>query len=89
MITVYFPLINFDWPDSFPVAGQLVNVLGFSFRYPSWLPTSDEPFMFFKPVFNFADSCISVGVVLLILFFRKDFARLEEAYKSQKTENKK
>ena len=45
--------------------------------------------MFFKPVFNFADSCISVGVVLLILFFRKDFARLEEAYKSQKTENKK
>lgn len=85
----YFPLINFDWPESFPVAGQMVDFLGFSFRYPSWLPTSDEPFMFFKPVFNFADSCISVGVVLLILFFRKDFLSLEEAYKTNRENNKK
>lgn len=85
----YFPLINFDWPDSFPVGGQVVNFLGLSFRYPSWLPTSDEPFMFFKPVFNFADSCISVGVVLLILFFRQDFVRLEEAYNKYKKEGNK
>ena len=73
----------------FPVGGQVVNFLGLSFHYPSWLPTSDEPFMFFKPVFNFADSCISVGVVLLILFFRQDFVRLEEAYNKYKKEGNK
>ena len=80
----YFPLIRFDWPETFPVAGELVNCCGVSFAWPSWLPSSDEPFMFFKPVFNFADSCISVGVVLLILFFRNDFARLESLWDSQK-----
>jgi len=85
---LYFPLINFDWPDTFPVAGQLVELFGFSFRYPSWLPTSDEPFMFFKPVFNFADSCITTGVVMLILFFRQDFVRLEEAYNAGRSDKK-
>lgn len=80
----YFPLIRFEWPDSFPMAGQMVHWLGMSFHWPSWLPTSDEPFMFFKPVFNFADSCISVGVVLLILFFRNDFSRLENIFDKKK-----
>ena len=28
--------------------------------------------IFFRPVFNFADSCITVAVIVLILFFRKD-----------------
>lgn len=80
----YFPLVNFDWPDSFPATGEVVRWLGFSFSWPSWLPTSDEPFMFFKPVFNFADACISVGVALLILFFRKDFERINTAWEEQK-----
>ena len=73
----YFPLIRFDWPESFPAAGQAMEWLGFNFRWPSWAPCSDEQFLFFKPVFNFADACVSVGVVSLILFFRKDFSRLE------------
>lgn len=42
--------------------------------FPSWFPIwGGEHFVFFSPVFNFADSCISVGVVLLFIFFRKDF----------------
>ncbi len=80
----YFPLIRFDWPDTFPVAGQAMEWLGFSFKWPSWAPCSDEPFMFFKPVFNFADACVSVGVVSLILFFRKDFSRLETLFDKKK-----
>lgn len=31
---------------------------------------------FFSPVFNFGDACISVGVVLLLLFYRKDLSRI-------------
>ena len=32
-----------------------------------------DMFVFFSPVFNFADSCISIGVITIILAFRKDF----------------
>ena len=31
-----------------------------------------EPFIFFSPVFNFADACISVGVTLFLIFYRKE-----------------
>lgn len=76
----YFPLIRFDWPASFPVSGEPMQWLGFSFNWPSWAPCSNEPFMFFKPVFNFADSCVSVGVVALILFFHRDFSKIEKLF---------
>lgn len=40
--------------------------------YPSWFPMwGGEPFVFFSPVFNLADAAISVGIVLLLLFYRK------------------
>ena len=65
----YFPLIRFDWPESFPSTGEAVSWLGQTFPWPNWLPTSDEPFMFFKPVFNFADAAISVGVAMLLLAY--------------------
>ena len=29
--------------------------------------------IFFRPVFNFADSCITVAVFIIFLFYRKDF----------------
>lgn len=65
----YFPLISFEWPASFPRIHEMVTLCGLSFRWPSWMPCSDEPFMFFKPVFNFADAAISVGVALLLLMY--------------------
>ena len=42
--------------------------------FPDWFPLwGGESFTFFSPIFNFADSCISVGVITIILAFRKDF----------------
>ena len=44
----------------------------FEFDWPSWIPVvGNEHFIFFSPIFNFADSSISVGVVLLLLFYRE------------------
>jgi len=65
----YFPLLRFDWPASFPKMHELVTWCGVSFHWPDWLPCSDEPFLFFKPVFNFADAAISVGIVMLTLAY--------------------
>jgi signal peptidase II len=40
---------------------------------PEWFPFwGGQPYTFFSPVFNFADACISVGVVLLLLLCRKE-----------------
>ena len=35
-----------------------------------------EHFVFFSPVFNFADSCISVSVVWLLLFYREQIGKI-------------
>jgi signal peptidase II len=43
-----------------------------------------EHFVFFSPVFNFADASISVGVVMLLLFFRKEVSQI--TLKKEKTE---
>jgi len=72
----YFPLVHFDWPDWFPKTREVVDIAGFNVTWPSWAPTSDRQFIFFSPVFNFADAAISVGVGILLLFFPKSFTAL-------------
>jgi signal peptidase II len=43
----------------------------FEFDLPSWMPfVANQHFIFFSPIFNFADASISVGVILLLLFYR-------------------
>ena len=46
--------------------------------WPSWMPwVGGQPFRFFEPVFNFADSCVTVGAFYLILFQYKFFSKGE------------
>ena len=56
--------------------GKVVDMFYFPLivtTWPQWVPYfGGEEFIFFSPVFNFADACISVGVVLMLLFCRKD-----------------
>lgn len=56
---LYFPVINILQADM-----------------PDWVPDiifgSDGRFVFFRPIFNIADSAITVGVFWLILFQRKN-----------------
>lgn len=55
--------------------GHVVDMLQFpmfTWTWPEWLPLlGGDRFTFFEPVFNIADSAISVGAVLLILKTRK------------------
>lgn len=47
----------------------------FSFNWPEWMPyVGGEHFIFFQPIFNFADAAISVGIVVLIIFYSKYLA---------------
>ena len=59
--------------------GKVVDMLYFPLvnsHFPDWFPFwGGEHFIFFRPVFNLADAGISVGIILLILFYRNQFNR--------------
>ena len=49
----------------------------FSGIYPNWIPfLGGSDFQFFRPVFNVADSSISIGIFAIILFYRREFSEL-------------
>ena len=51
--------------------GRVVDMFYFPlFTWPDWLPLVGGD-IFFAPVFNFADSCITCSVATLLLFYRK------------------
>lgn len=51
--------------------GRVVDMFYFPlFTWPEWLPLVGGD-IFFSPVFNFADACISCSVFAIILFYRK------------------
>jgi signal peptidase II len=60
------------------LTGKVVDMLYFplfSFVWPEWIPmVGGQPHTFFSPVFNIADSSISLGVVILLLFYRKEIS---------------
>ena len=63
--TGYAPLLH----------GKVVDMLYFplfSGTFPEWMPfVGGREFLFFRFIFNVADSAITVGVILILLFYRK------------------
>ena len=61
--------------------GKVVDMLYFPIidtTWPEWVPYfGGQPFQFFRPVFNLADSSITTGVLALIIFQRKFFTHKE------------
>lgn len=70
--------------------GKVVDMLYFPViqtHLPDWVPIrGGTEFIFFRPVFNIADSSITTGVLLLLFFQRRFFARKEEAQKEEVAE---
>ncbi|MBN2263947.1 MAG: lipoprotein signal peptidase [Prolixibacteraceae bacterium] len=51
---------------------------------PNWWPVNPgQRFIFFRPVFNIADSSITVGISIILLFYRKIFNELETSKSSE------
>jgi signal peptidase II len=59
--------------------GKVVDMLYFPLIdtvLPSWIPFwGGKPFVFFRPIFNVADSTICVSVFVLLLFYRKALSK--------------
>ena len=60
--------------------GKVVDMFYFPLivtTWPDWVPVvGGNPYVFFSPIFNFADASISVGVVMLLLFYRKEIGEI-------------
>ncbi len=71
--------------------GRVVDMFYFPIiegHFPAWFPIwGGEELVFFRPVFNFADASISVGVILIILnqkrFFGKKVETKEEGVEQE------
>lgn len=69
--------------------GKVVDMFYFPLivsTWPDWIPHfGGQDFIFFSPIFNFADACISVGVIILLLFYRKDLEHIGSTIQDKET----
>lgn len=70
----------FDYAGYFH--GRVVDMFYFPIiegHFPQWFPLwGGEDFVFFRPVFNLADTYISAGVISIFVFQKKFFSSLSE-----------
>ena len=59
--------------------GRVVDMFYFPViqgSYPAWIPVwGGSEFIFFRPVFNVADSSITIGVLLMVIFQKQFFKK--------------
>ena len=80
--TPFYPATSVPFGTGYAgfLMGKVVDMFYFPLivtTWPEWIPlVGGDEFVFFSPVFNFADASISAGVVWLLLFYRKEISRI-------------
>jgi len=75
----YYHVAQIFSPDHYSgfLHGKVVDMLYFPIiesHYPQWFPVlGGNEFIFFRPVFNLADSSITIGVATILIFQKKFF----------------
>jgi len=68
--------------------GRVVDMFYFPLingHYPGWIPVlGGRQLIFFRPVFNIADSSITVGIFSILLFYRNYFNKKDDSKPDEK-----
>ncbi len=71
--------------------GKVVDMLYFPIintTFPAWMPMmGGESFVFFSPVFNLADTAISVGAISVLIFNKRYFPENKKAVQDLEIQN--
>ena len=63
--------------------GHVVDMFQFpliTWNWPNWIPFwGGEPYTFFQYVFNFADTYVSIGIILILFFNKKGFPKIKSS----------
>lgn len=72
--------------------GHVVDMFYFPLidgRFPEWFPIwGNEPFQFFRPVFNIADASITIGISIILLNQKRFFHSTEKEKENNDSEAK-
>ena len=72
------------------LSGKVVDMLSFPLiktTWPAWIPRwGGQEFVFFRPIFNIADSAICVNAFILIFFYKKSL--FDSLAKEKKSDDK-
>ena len=73
--------------------GKVVDMFYFPLietNWPEWMPfVGGEHFIFFSPIFNFADAAISCGIIAMVLFYGKYMNEIMDQPKTKKAKDNK
>ena len=71
--------------------GKVVDMLYFplcEWDWPQWMPgVGGKHFLFFEPIFNVADACLTTSIFVLIIFYNKFIASDKKAKKEADEDN--
>ena len=69
--------------------GKVVDMLYFplaEWDWPTWMPgIGGKHFLFFEPIFNVADACLTTSILVLIIFYSKYLAGYKPKKEEQET----
>ena len=73
--------------------GKVVDMLQFplaEWDWPSWMPwIGGKHYLFFQPVFNVADACLTTSIIAIIIFYHKHLLSDKDKKDKDKEEEKK
>ena len=71
--------------------GKVVDMLYFplaEWDWPQWMPgIGGKHFLFFEPIFNVADACLTTSILVLVIFYNKYLASDKPKKEEQATES--
>ena len=86
-------IVNFGTGYSNFLMGKVVDMFYFPIihtTWPIWVPfVGGNEFIFFSPIFNFADAAVTTGIICLFLFCTKDMSTMGDTFSNALRRSKK